>query len=294
MDGHPFAGEGSAGEASPMPPAERHETDAFSDADACHIVLENFQGPLDLLLHLIKEQQLNIYDIPIALITQQYLRYLEVMTALNINVAGEFLLMAATLVHIKSRTLLPVLEDGEGLDEEGGEDPREELVRRLVEYQRYKAAAGELEHRAEWWKLLVARPSDHSAGDDDGLLLSDLQLFDLVAALQRVIARLPDQTPFVITLDELTVKERMAVILDELAMQSSLDFFELCAGARSRLFVIVTFLAVLELVKLQLMIVQSSGGERLMLGRAGGQGDGDRPILEEVDDVGRTALETDS
>jgi segregation and condensation protein A len=260
----------SAGEAPSMPPAERHETDAFpqitDNADTCHIVLENFQGPLDLLLHLIKEQQLNIYDIPIALITQQYLRYLELLTALNINVAGEFLVMAATLIHIKSRTLLPVQEDGEPLEEEG-EDPSEELVRRLVDYQRYKAAAGELEQRAEWWRLLVPRPSDHAAGDDEGLLLSELQLFDLVAALQRVIAKLPDQTPFVITADELSVKERMASILDKLSMQPSLDFFRLCAGAKSRLFVIVTFLSVLELIKMQLLIVQSSEDHEIVLCR---------------------------
>jgi len=223
---------------------------------------------------------MNIYDIPIALITRQYLHYLDVMTALNINVAGEFLLMAATLIHIKSRTLLPVSEDGEGLEDESGEDPREELVRRLVEYQRYKGAAGELEQRAEWWRRLVARPADDEAGDDTGLLLSDLQLFDLVAALQRVIAKLPDQTPFVITADLLSVKERMAAILDELEMQPSVDFFELCAGAPSRLFVIVTFLAVLELIKMQLMIVQSSGAERLTFGPADGQGNGERPVLE--------------
>jgi segregation and condensation protein A len=258
------------GAVSSEPPAERQEAGvspdapAVQDADACHIVLENFQGPLDLLLHLIKEQQLNIYDIPIALITQQYLRYLDLLTALNINVAGEFLVMAATLIHIKSRTLLPVPEEGETPEEEG-EDPREELVRRLVEYQRYKAAAGELEQRAEWWRLLVPRPSDHAAGDDEGLLLSDLQLFDLVAALQRVIARLPDQTPFVISTDQLSVNERMASILDELSVHSSLDFSRLCAGATSRLFVIVTFLAVLELVKMQLMVVESAGDHEIVL-----------------------------
>ncbi len=294
MDDHRLAGGGLAGEAPSLPPDAMREADALPDADAYHVVLENFQGPLDLLLHLIREQQLNIYDIPIALITRQYLHYLDIMTALNINVAGEFLLMAATLIHIKSRTLLPVVEDVEGLEDEGGEDPREELVRRLVEYQRYKGVAGELEQRAEWWRLLVARPADQAAGDDQGLLLSDLQLFDLVAALQRVIATLPDQTPFVITSDVLSVRERMAVILDELAMQPSVDFFQLCAGAKSRLFVIVTFLAVLELIKMQLMVVQSSGEERLTLGRADSQGGGEHPIFEEVDDVGRTAVETDS
>jgi segregation and condensation protein A len=260
----------SAGEAPTLPHAEEPEANASppntEHADACHIVLENFQGPLDLLLHLIKEQQLNIYDIPIALITRQYLGYLEIMTALNVNVAGEFLVMAATLIHIKSRMLLPVTEDEEPAEEEG-DDPREELVRRLVEYQRYKGAAGELEQRAEWWQLLVPRPAERSAGDDEGLLLSDLQLFDLVAALQRVIARLPDQTPFVISTDELSVKERMASILELLSTESSCDFYRLCAGARSRAVVIVTFLAVLELIKLQLMLVASAGDHEIVLRR---------------------------
>jgi segregation and condensation protein A len=283
MEDHRLAGEGSAGEALSPPPDAMREADALPDADAYHVVLENFQGPLDLLLHLIKEQQLNIYDIPIALITRQYLQYLDIMTALNINVAGEFLVMAATLIHIKSRTLLPAPEEGEVLEEDG-EDPREELVRRLVEYQRYKGAAGELEQRAEWWRLLVPRPGDESAGEDDGLLLSELQLFDLVSALQRVIARLPDQTPFVITTDTLSVKERMAALLDELDLRSSVDFFALCAGAPSRYFVIVTFLAVLELIKMQLMVVQSSDAERLLLVRAGDRDGGERIVLEEVDE----------
>jgi segregation and condensation protein A len=283
MEDHRLAGEGSAGEALSPPPDAMREADALPDADAYHVVLENFQGPLDLLLHLIKEQQLNIYDIPIALITRQYLQYLDIMTALNINVAGEFLVMAATLIHIKSRTLLPAPEEGEVLEEDG-EDPREELVRRLVEYQRYKGAAGELEQRAEWWRLLVPRPGDESADEDDGLLLSELQLFDLVSALQRVIARLPDQTPFVITTDTLSVKERMAALLDELDLRSSVDFFALCAGAPSRYFVIVTFLAVLELIKMQLMVVQSSDAERLLLVRAGDRDGGERIVLEEVDE----------
>jgi len=278
-----------AGETGPaMAPAELHDPDAASAADACHIVLENFQGPLDLLLHLIKEQQMNIYDIPIALITQQYLRYLEMMTALNINVAGEFLVMAATLIHIKSRMLLPVPEDGEALDEEG-EDPREELVRRLVDYQRYKAAAGELEQRAEWWKLLVPRPADQSIADEESLPLSDLQLFDLVAALQRVIARFPDKTAFVITPDILSVKERMATILDELAAQPSVDFFRLCAGAQSRLFVIVTFLAMLELIKMQLLVVQSTGEHEIVLCLAASP-----TSPASGDDAGRTIMEMGS
>lgn len=258
-----------------------------SDASAYQINLENFQGPLDLLLHLIKEQQINIYDIPIALITQSYLAYLDLMKELNINVAGDFLVMAATLVHIKSRTLLPVSADhADGLEDDEGEDPREELVRRLVEYQRYKEAASGLEQRAELWRECFARPADHETAESDDILLSDIQLFDLVGALQRVIARLPKDIPFVVTSDELSIKERMAMILDELTMCPSIDFFQLCIRERTRVMVIVTFLAVLELIRLQLMTVQSRpsehGGE-LILHRSEPRGERERSFPEEVE-----------
>jgi segregation and condensation protein A len=271
---------------APIPadaPANLDNRDSLNDA-AYHVVLENFQGPLDLLLHLIKEQQMDIYDIPISVITRQYLRYLDLMKALNINVAGEFLVMAATLIHIKSRTLLPVTMDGtDGLDDEEGEDPREELIRRLVDYQRYKSAAGELEARADLWREFYARPGEAMPAEDDGLLLEELQLFDLVGALQRVIARLPADMPFVVTPDELSVTERMAAILDELSLRPCVDFFQLCAGARSRRFVIVTFLAVLELIRLQLMAVQAAGESELLLRRSASRDDLERTVLEEVD-----------
>lgn len=257
-------------------PAGAGERDSLSDT-AYHVVLENFQGPLDLLLHLVKEQQMNIYDIPIAVITQQYLRYLDVMKALNINVAGEFVVMAATLIHIKSRTLLPPTEAGDGLEDEDGEDPREELVRRLLEYQRYKSAAGELEGRADAWREIFSRPGEEPAPDEEGVLLGDVQLFDLVAALQRVVDRLPRTTPFIITTDELSIKDRMAAILEELASCPAVSFTRLCAGARSRFFVVVTFLAVLELIRLQLMRARIDGDQELTLIQSAGSLAGSDP-----------------
>src|SRR5437016_2108494 len=124
--------------------------------DSYRIRLDEFEGPLDLLLHLIKKNEINIYDIPIVVITKQYLDYISMMKSLNLVVAGEFLVMAATLIHIKSRMLPPVEADGDDEDETD-EDPRAELVRRLLEYKRFKAAAGELGQRGQQWREVLGR-----------------------------------------------------------------------------------------------------------------------------------------
>src|ERR671911_3039218 len=121
-----------------------------------HVRLESFEGPMDLLLHLIKKNEINIYDIPIALIAQQYLGYIEAMKELNLAVAGEFLVMAATLLKIKSKMMLPVEETAE--DEDDGPDPREELVRRLLEYKTFKEAARQLDTQEKMWREILSRP----------------------------------------------------------------------------------------------------------------------------------------
>ena len=263
-------------------PAQAPEVaNGADDAAAYQVRLQNFEGPLDLLLHLIREQQIDIYDIPIALITRQYLQYLDLMKELNINVVGEFLVMAASLIYIKSSTLIPVAPpESEELDDDG-EDPREELVRRLVEYQRYQSAASELHERADLQRDVFHRPADPQSSDDDGMLLSEVQLYDLIEALQRVVERLPNDVPFTITMDELSVKERMMAILDELSWCSSLDFFQLCTRQQTRAWLIVTFLAVLELLRLQLMTTQR-GGSDLLLCRSEPTGERHRDDLEEV------------
>jgi segregation and condensation protein A len=216
--------------------------------------LASFEGPLDLLLHLIKKSEINIYEIPIALITQQYLDYLTMMKALNLAVAGEFLVMAATLVHIKSRMLLP--DEGEDTEEDGP-DPREELVQRLLEYRRYKEAAGQLNERERFWRDLHPRglapeAPVRPASDDP---LADLTLFDLVDALQEVLARAPSAGLLEIEPENLTVKDRMNVILDRLEEKESLTFLALFEEQANRLVIIVTFLALLELTRLRLIRV---------------------------------------
>src|SRR3989441_4558986 len=144
--------------------AENRDTRFHPAEDSYRIRLNEFEGPLDLLLHLIKKNEINIYEIPIAMITKQYLDYIKMMKSLNLVVAGEFLVMAATLIHIKSRMLLPVESDGDDEDETD-EDPRAELVRRLLEYKRFKEAAGELVQRGQQWREGFGRqPIVHASG----------------------------------------------------------------------------------------------------------------------------------
>ncbi len=225
--------------------------------DSYRIRLEEFEGPLDLLLHLIKKNEINIYDIPIAVITKQYLDYISMMKSLNLVVAGEFLVMAATLIHIKSRMLLPVESDGDDEDETG-EDPRAELVRRLLEYKQFKEAAGELVQRGQQWREVFGRPAIVGADgqgfpeDQDGVLL-ELTLFDLVDALQGVLLRVPTKTLIEVTADHLTVKDRMNYILERLEQESAVPFDALFSPDEGRLVVIVTFLGLLELMRIKLV-----------------------------------------
>jgi segregation and condensation protein A len=210
--------------------------------------LEIFEGPLDLLLHLIKKNEVSITDIPIATITEQYLATLELMQNLSLDVAGEFLVMAATLIHIKSRMLLPA-GDNEA-DEDEGVDPREELVRRLLEYQRYKEAAAELEQRDLLTRDVFVRSATptEEAGPRG---FRDVSIFDLLGALKRVIDRLPKDAVHEIALDKITVREKMTLLLETLRVQGSVLFESLFAEVKSRVEVVATFLAMLELVKVR-------------------------------------------
>jgi len=212
--------------------------------------IENFEGPLDLLLHLIKKNEINICDIPIAMIAQQYLAYIEAMNELNLNVAGEFLIMAATLLQIKSKMLLPADEAAE--DDEEGPDPREELVRRLLEYKSYKEAARQLDDQEKMWREIFSREQGPPEPvETDETLLDNVTLFDLVDALKGVIDRNPGRKLIEIIPDNLTVRERMNVILEMLEGKDSLSFVSLFEESCHRLVVIVTFLALLELIRLR-------------------------------------------
>jgi len=229
------------------------------------IKLEIFEGPMDLLLHLIKKHELNVYDIPIALITQQYLEYLDIMKSLDMEIAGEFLVMASTLTHIKSRMLLPPPENPEAEDD--GIDPRAELIRRLLEYKSFKEAAGSLEDKEETWSRVFTRQGDSpELPADDEPLLFDFHLFDLLSALKDVIARVPD-TKFEITTETVSITEKISQILARLEIVDSILFADLFEGSTSRMQVIGTFLALLELVKTRVVKafqIEQFGAIRIM------------------------------
>ena len=228
-----------------------HHSDAAEQIELPYQVrIENFEGPLDLLLHLIKKSEINIYDIPIHLIAQQYLTYIEAMGDLNLTVAGEFLVMAATLLQIKSKMLLPV--DEVVADEEDGPDPREELVRRLLEYKKFKEAARQLDEQERLWREIYSRAQSPAVElESDETMLDNVSLFDLVDALQGILDRNPGKKLMEILPDNLTVRERMNAILEMLEGQESVNFVELFEPACHRLVIIVTFLALLELMRLR-------------------------------------------
>jgi segregation and condensation protein A len=212
------------------------------------VQLEIFEGPLDLLLHLIKKNEVSITDISIATITEQYLATLEVMQSLNLDVAGEFLVMAATLIHIKSRTLLPPTDEED--DEEEGRDPRAELIQRLLEYQRFKDAAEQLEQR----ELLTRDVFVRSAALSEEVPapgFREVSVFELLAAMKRVLDRLPKDVVHEVMLEKITVREKMTLLLDLLRTHGKILFESLFTEVKSRMEVVVTFLAMLELVKVR-------------------------------------------
>jgi segregation and condensation protein A len=213
-----------------------------------NVQLEFFEGPLDLLLHLIKKSEVSITDIPIAAITEQYLATMELMQTLSLDVAGEFLVMAATLIHIKSRMLLPLDESDVEEDEEG--DPRDELVRRLLEYQRFKEAAGELERRDILKRDVFVR-SPGVPEETETVGFESVSLFDLISALRTVLDRLPKDSAHQVVLETFSVREKMSLLLEDLHRRGKIVFQDLFQGAATRLEIVVTFLAMLELVKIR-------------------------------------------
>jgi segregation and condensation protein A len=220
---------------------------------AYEIKIDNFEGPLDLLLHLIKKNEMDIYDIQVAEITEQYLSVIDSMKSLNLDVAGEFLLMAATLLHIKSKLLLPVHDDEEG--EEDEIDPRAELVRRLLEYQKYKDVGETLSEMSHLNRDVFARKfqSPDLVVGQDGEDMIAVGIFELVDAFQQLLKETSDPYIHEINIDRLTVSERINSILTLLSDREDLAFSELFEEKPERQMVVVTFLAMLELVRLRLV-----------------------------------------
>ncbi len=225
------------------------------------IALPQFEGPLDLLLSLIQEHKLDILHVPIAFITDRYLEYMEEARALNLDLAGEFLVMAATLAHMKSRILLPPQESQDAADGESGPDPREELIRRLLEYQKYKRAGQDLAALPQLGRDLFTRRAREelplAAEDLQFLRPKDLSAYRLIEALSNVLARRKLTIPHEVFVERLSIGDRISAITDRLREEERIAFTSLFAdlGAHDRHRLVPTFLAVLEMTKLKLIKV---------------------------------------
>jgi segregation and condensation protein A len=237
-----------------------HPHEFESSPDAMPVHLDHFEGPLDLLLYLIRKHELDIYDIPIALITQQYLDTIHLMETLNLDVAGDFLVMAATLIHIKSKMLLPRPETAAGAEGED-DDPRDALVRRLMEHQKFRAAAELLHERqqirsAQWGRADERIPEIAGDGYEPEL---EVDLFSLLSAFQSVVERANRRPKVLLPPDLISVEARIDQILARLSETAACGFEELFADVQDRAGLIVTFLALLEMIRLKLVRVFQTG-----------------------------------
>ena len=237
--------------------ANMHE-DFESILENYPVRLENFEGPLDLLLHLIKRHEVSIYDIPITTITKQYLEYIDLMTELNLDVAGEFLVMAATLIHIKSRLLLPRADPTQ---EDPEEDPREALVRRLLEHQKFKAAAELLHERETLRSAQWTRPDGpiaEIAGEAPEPEV-EVDLFSLISAFRNVVERAKQRPKVYLPSEQIPIEDRIEQLMARLSETEACGFEDLFSDVESRAGLIVTFLAMLEMIRLKLVRVFQSG-----------------------------------
>lgn len=245
--------------------------------------LEVFEGPLDLLLYLIKKDELEIHDIPMGTITTQYIQYLDLMKMLDLNIAGEFLVMAATLMMIKSRMLLPVEERPEMEEEE--EDPRWDLVRQLVEYKKFKDAALHLEALELRREDIFGRDGADAVLDKDPeVALHDVGLFDLISAFNDALKKVKTEELREIFAERFTVAEKIEVLSDRLQSEGSFSLSRMFAGMRSRSEIACTFLALLELIRLcQVRAVQKETYGEILIESAEG-------IVERVPSLVEEAL----
>ena len=240
-----------------------------------NVELEVFEGPLDLLLHLIRKHELDIFDIPISFITEKYIAYLEQMQALNLDIAGEYLLMAATLAHIKSRELLPTPDPTQAdADEEEIGDPRQELIRRLLEYQKYKEAASSLGERPVMGRNVWGRGNAVEVPEGGEAPLAEVSVFKLIEALGSVLEKAKVKITHDVVVDRISIADKIHEIVDRLGREQSFSF-ESCFGelegdmATVRNRVVVTFLALLEMTRLKMIrLHQPEGAQAILISRA--------------------------
>jgi segregation and condensation protein A len=257
--------------------------------DLYRVNLAIFEGPLDLLLHLIKKNEVEIVDIPIATITEQYLAYLEMMQDLSLDIAGEFLVMAATLTLIKSRLLLPPSEDEED-DEEA--DPRAALVQQLLEYQRYREAALELAERPLLQRdVFVREPVMDATGDTGDGELPRLQVtvWELLEAFRAVLKRARPESVHEVISEAISLRDRVRTLLHALSVARSIEFESLFNDDTSRFEIIITFLATLELMKMGVVrAIQEERYGRIVIEMV--VADASAVSLESIDEYDRTAV----
>jgi segregation and condensation protein A len=233
--------------------------DFESSVDSMPVRLDQFEGPLDLLLHLIRKNEVNIYDIPISLITSQYLETIELMQELNLDIAGEFVVMAATLIHIKSKLLVPV-DPTESQGAEEVEDLREQLMQRLLEFQRYKEAAGILHQKREIRAATWTRPETSVPQfDDGGEEMLEAGLFDLISAFKEMLERRKTLLSHEVADGGKSIDQRMDELMELIREGESVEFVEVFATEQTKGDMIVTFLALLELIRLKRVKVYQRG-----------------------------------
>jgi segregation and condensation protein A len=223
--------------------------------DNYSVDLDVFQGPLDLLLYLIKKEEIDIYDIPVARVTEQYMQYLDMMKVLNLELAGEYILMAATLIKIKARLLLPRDEESED-----DIDPREELIAALLEYRKFKEAGDILREKRLLEERLYVPPGIGSGnGRQSRTIISDTTtLFDLLTAFKEIQDRFDEERRYEVNPEENTIEDRIDIILEILAEKKSATFMDLFADIPRKIIAILTFLALLELVKNRYITIRQS------------------------------------
>jgi segregation and condensation protein A len=256
-----LSGRGWASTVRPVPKAARSEEPeetlrvAQGGAAECSVALPMFEGPLDLLLHLCQKHELNILDIPIAFVTEKYLEYLALMQLMNLDVASEYLLMAATLAHIKSKMLLPAPPPGQDDDVAAEEeDPREALIRRLLEYQKYKAAGADLAARGIAGRDVFYRGAPIEEAVDPGLPpLAEVPLFSLLEAFQAIVSRTKVKITHDVVADRISITDRIHELVDLLqGKRERCTFDELFDGLTTRFDLVITFLALLEMTRLRM------------------------------------------
>ncbi len=238
------------------------EFDTLESKEQYRIRLYNFEGPLDLLLFLIRREEIDIYDIPIATITSQYMEYVELMRELDLEIAGEFIFMAATLIQIKVRMLLPRTEEEV---EEGEDDPRAELVRQLLEYKRYKEVAEsmsdlETQQRRQFprkffdWTKKYKKTVEVS--DED--FMSDVNLFDLLSAFKEILENMPKITSHQVGVVGATIEEQIEFLIKTVTEKDRIGFREIMMEVKDRVAVIVTFMAILECIRTHRICIQQA------------------------------------